>query len=74
MRVPRERLELRPAVEGRESRAGWLVIDLKGMDLEGVRHLEVDLDQVEGLRQQQAQAGSLLESLKRSLPPESPGS
>ena len=69
MRVPKERLELRPSVEGRESQAGWLVIDLKALDLEGVQRLEVDLDEVEGIRSKQSKAGSLFESLKSKLPP-----
>lgn len=69
MRVPRERLELRPSIEGRESKSGWLVIDLRALDLEGVQRLEVDLDEVQRLRDKQAQASTLLESLKSKLPP-----
>jgi hypothetical protein len=68
MRVSRERLKIEPVVGGRESKAGWLVVDLKALELEGVQRLEVDLDDVEALRSRQDQARNLFESLRSKLP------
>jgi len=67
MRISRERLKIEPVVAGKESKAGWLTIDLKALELEGVQRLEVDLDDVEGLRAKADTAHSLFESLKSKL-------
>lgn len=69
MRIPRERLSIHPTVEGRESKSGWLVIDLKALDLEGVQRLEVDMDDLDRLHSKQAEASSLFQSLRSKLPP-----
>jgi len=70
MRIAKERLKLQPVVDGRASKAGWLTVDLKALELEGVQRLEVDLDDVEALRSQQDRAANLFESLKKKLPGE----
>jgi hypothetical protein len=70
MRISRERLKIEPVLAGKESKAGWLVIDLKALELEGVQRLEVDLDDVEGLRAKGDTARSLFESLRKKLPGE----
>jgi hypothetical protein len=67
MRVPRERIELRPSFQGRDSAAGWLAIRIKGLDLEAVEALYVDLADVETLRGKQKDAESLFRRLAESL-------
>lgn len=67
MRIPKERLEVKPTFEGRESPAGWLEINLKGLDLEGVTKLYLDLAELEGLRSRQGQAEDLFKKLRGTL-------
>jgi len=67
MQVPREKLELRESVAGKESKQGWLVIALRGLDLDGVTSLEVDLDQLDQLRSSKSQGASLYEQLVKKL-------
>jgi hypothetical protein len=67
MQVPRERLELKPSFQGRDSKAGWLTIRIKGLELEGVAALYLDLDDVEALRGKHQDAESLLRRLADSL-------
>jgi hypothetical protein len=55
-------------VAGRESARGWLVLNLRGLDLENVTELRVDLDVVETMESRQAESSRLFDSLRRSLP------
>jgi len=67
MRIPKERLEVKPTFEGRDSPAGWLEINLKGLDLDGVTRLYIDMRDLEGLRSRQSEADDLLKRLRGSL-------
>ncbi|UCH32967.1 MAG: hypothetical protein JSV65_10205 [Armatimonadota bacterium] len=67
MRITNERLEIKPTFDGKDSAAGWLQISLKGLDLEGVQWLYLDLADVEGLRGKQSQGADLIDRLRRSL-------
>jgi len=67
MRIPRERLEVKPTFEGKDSPAGWLEINLKGLDLDGVTKLYVDMADIEGLRARQGAADDLLKRLRGTL-------
>jgi hypothetical protein len=67
MQVPRERIELRPSFQGRASAAGWLVIRIKGLDLEGVEALHVDLADIETLHSKQQDAEALFKRLADRL-------
>jgi len=67
MRIPRERLEIKPTHGGKDSASGWLDIQLKGLDIEGVDRLYVDLADVEGLRAHQRGAEDLFQRLRNSL-------
>jgi len=67
MRISRERLEVRPTFEGKDSPAGWLEISLKGLDMDGVTRLYIDLADLEGLRSKRSEADDLLKRLRGSL-------
>jgi hypothetical protein len=67
MRITKERLEVKPTFEGKDSASGWLEINLKGLDLDGVTRLYVDLGDIEGLRSRQSAADDLLKRLRGSL-------
>jgi len=67
MRITRERLEVKPTFEGKDSPSGWLEINLKGLDLDGVTRLYVDLGDIESLRARQGAADDLLNRLRGSF-------
>lgn len=56
MQVPKRRLEIAKTYNARSSNAGWLVIDVRGLELEGVTKLYVDLDEVHSLKAKREQA------------------
>jgi len=67
MQVPREKMEVRSSVAGKESRKGWLMITLRGLELEGVNTLEVNLDDLEALQAGKQQGADLFEQLVKKL-------
>ena len=54
MRFAKERLKFSEGYQGRESAAGFVVLNLRGLDLEGINELWVDLALVDELRQQKS--------------------
>jgi hypothetical protein len=67
MRIAKERLEVKPTFEGKDSASGWLQINLKGLDLDGVDRLVLDLTDLEGLRARQQEADDLFRKLRGTL-------
>jgi hypothetical protein len=67
MRITKDRLEVKPTFEGKDSASGWLQIVLKGLDLDGVTRLVIDLADLEGLRDRQHGADDLFQRLRDSL-------
>jgi len=63
MRVPRSRLEIAQTHEGKKSQHGWLVINVAGLELEGVSKIHVDLDEVEALKGRRDAVSSRLAEL-----------
>jgi hypothetical protein len=49
MRVPREKLRFSSPQGGQNRSKGWIVINLRGMDLEGVNELTLSLEDVEAV-------------------------
>lgn len=70
MEISGERMALLKQVAGRESKRGWLVINLRGLDLENVSEIRFDLDLVDQLEAQQTEASRLFDSLASTLPGE----
>jgi len=59
MRFPRERLKFATTQDGRVEPGGFLVLDIKGLDIEGVNQLVIEMRDVETVREkgdQQAEA------------------
>ena len=69
MEVRKENLEVRETYRGRESRQGWLVLNLRGLDLEGVQELSVNLDLLAEVSEKRKKSASLFEQLASKLPP-----
>jgi len=70
MEISRERMSLLKQVAGRDSKRGWLVISLRGLDTESVSEIRLDLDLVDQLEAQQTEASRLFDSLASRLPGE----
>jgi hypothetical protein len=63
MRVPRNRVELAQTHEGRAAEAGWVVVNIRGLELEGVTKLYVNMDEVESMKQKRDDVKSKLSQL-----------
>jgi hypothetical protein len=62
MQIPARFLRVNPSYRGVQSEEGWLEIDIKAVDIEGVSRLYVNLDDVARLRTKRAEAGKLLDA------------
>jgi hypothetical protein len=72
MRIGKERLRIAPTAEGLEDAQGWLVISLRGLDLEGTTDLQVRMSDLAKLQEKESESRTLFdtlsEKLKRKLP------
>lgn len=62
MQIPARFLRVHPSYRGVRSQEGWLEIDIKAVDIEGVSRLFVNLDDVAKLRAKRDEAASLLDA------------
>lgn len=65
MELTREHIDVTPTLGGKHSPAGWLVIDLTDLNLEGETQLIVDLGIVERLKARPEVAERLIETLRK---------
>jgi hypothetical protein len=50
MRFPKERIRFSKSEDGQATEAGYLVLDLKGLDIEGAAKFVIDMDLIEKAR------------------------
>lgn len=62
MRVPARFLKISSTAEGVPSKEGWLEIDIRALDLDGVTKLHVDLAEVGKAKSRRAEATEKLDS------------
>jgi len=62
MRVPARFLKISSTADGAPSREGWLEIDIRALDLDGVTKLHVDLAEVEKVKSRRAEATDKLDA------------
>jgi len=62
MQIPSRFLRVNPSYRGVESQEGWLEIDVKAVDTEGVSKLYVNLDDVARIRAKRGEASKLLDA------------
>jgi len=62
MQIPARFLRVNPSYRGTPSQEGWLEIDIKAVDIEGVSKLYVNLDDVAKMRKKRDEAASLLDA------------
>lgn len=62
MRVPARFVKISSTADGVPSREGWLEIDIRALDLDGVTRLHVDLAEVAKARARRAEATDKLDA------------
>lgn len=67
MNFPKARMRVTYIHEGKRSEKGWLVLDIRGLDLDGVNTLVLSLDEVETLKETSQSTANPLEQLHRLL-------
>lgn len=67
MQFPKDKMKLSQTYQGRESELGWLVLDIRNVDLDGVTQICINVDDIERLRQRSGQDQDLLEKMRNLL-------
>lgn len=58
MDFPTDRMDITYSYQANTSDAGWLVLNVNGLDLDGVNKIYIDLSQVHGLREKRTKKDS----------------
>lgn len=67
MNFPKGRLRITHSHEGRQSEKGWLVLDVRGLDLDGVNSIVIPIEDIEKLQEGSQQQANPLEQLQKLL-------
>ena len=67
MEIPPEKMDIVGVYEGKSPGNGWLVLDIRKLDLDGINKLYINLDDVESLRQSKSEQTDALTQAKKLL-------
>lgn len=67
MLFPKEKMKYASSYQGKSSDEGWLVLDIGGLELDGVTRVYIDLHDVEVVKQKKGKAADALDKTKRLL-------
>jgi hypothetical protein len=67
MRIPARFLRVSSAYNGVSSKEGWLEIDIRALDMDGVTKLHVNLDEVAGVWTKRDSAASALSAWDKAF-------
>lgn len=67
MNFPKGRMRITHSHEGRQSEKGWLVLDVRGLDLDGVNSIVISMEDIERLQEEPHQQSNPLEQLHKLL-------
>ena len=67
MNFPKNRMRIIHSHEGRQPEKGWLVLDVRGLDLDGVNSIVVPIEEIEKLQEGAQQQTNPLEQLQKLL-------
>ncbi|NPV48440.1 MAG: hypothetical protein HPY69_15990 [Armatimonadetes bacterium] len=67
MRIPARFLRISSVYNGVSSKEGWLEIDIRALDLDGVTKLHVNLDEVAGAKSKRDSAASTLSAWDKAF-------
>jgi len=67
MLFPRSRMRFSSLYQGKTDPEGWIVLDLAGADLEGLRHLYLSMEDIEALKKGGDKASDRLKQARSLL-------
>jgi hypothetical protein len=68
MQFPKDKMKINTgSYQGRESESGWLILDVKNVDLDGISQVYINLDDIEKLKSRSTQDKDLLEKMRNLL-------
>ncbi len=67
MNFPKNRMRILHSHEGKQSEKGWLVLDVRGLDLDGVNSIVIPIEDIEKLQEEPQQQANPLEQLHKLL-------
>lgn len=67
MNFPKNRMRIVHAHEGRQSEKGWLLLDVKGLDLDGVNSIVIPMEDIEKLQETPQASSNPFEQLQTLL-------
>lgn len=74
MNLPKNRMRILHSHEGKQSEKGWLVLDVRGLDLDGVNSIVIPIEDIEKLQEEPQQQANPLEQLYKLLEKKEGGS
>lgn len=74
MNFPKNRMRILHSHEGKQSEKGWLVLDVRGLDLDGVNSIVIPIEDIEKLQEEPQQQANPLEQLHKLLEKKEGGS
>lgn len=74
MNFPKNRMRILHSHEGKQSEKGWLVLDVRGLDLDGVNSIVIPIEDIEKLQEEPQQQTNPLEQLHKLLEKKEGGS
>lgn len=74
MNFPKGRMRILHSHEGKQSEKGWLVLDIRGLDLDGVNSIVIPMEDIERLQEEPQQQVNPLEQLHKLLEKKEGGS
>ncbi|MBI3920578.1 MAG: hypothetical protein HY318_04085 [Armatimonadetes bacterium] len=72
MDFPKDRIEFTQSHKGDTSEKGWLVLNINGVDLEGVHKIYVDLADLDSLRQKKDRKAEMADQVRALFAKETP--
>lgn len=67
MLFPRSRMRFTSLYQGKTEPGGWIVLDLSGTDLEGLKHLYLSIEDIENLKKGGDRASDRLKQARSLL-------
>lgn len=67
MNFPKNRMRITHSHEGRRSEKGWLVLDVRGLDLDGVNSIVIPIEEIDKLQDEPQQGANPLEQLHKLI-------
>ncbi len=67
MQFPKEKMSFTSSYKGEKTEEGWLILDIGNVELEGVTKIEIDLRDIETVKQRKGRESDALDEARRLL-------